>query len=513
MSVHPLRAAIEAAQEETGWPEPSPLPEGLPPVQEFSLDLLPGRLAPWIGDIAERMQVPADYPAAGAIVSLGAIVGRQIGIRPKRHDDWLVVPNLYGAIIGRPGLLKTPALQEVIRPLIQLEIEAKEVHADAIKEHEAHEKISKAREKLNSVKIIKDLKAKRDPAGIIHDLLADNDTGEWPARRRYLVNDSSVEKLGAILAENPRGVLVFRDELIGLLRQMERDGHEQDRAFYLETWNGNGRFTYDRIGRGTIDIEAACVSVLGGTQPGPLAAYQEAMAHTGAGDDGLMQRFQVLIWPDVNAKWRNVDRYPDREARERTAEVYSRLDLIDAKAIGAKVEEGSIPALRFDAEAQREFDHWRGRLETRLRSGDLHPALEAHLAKYRSLLPSLALLCHLADGCVGSVGAVSWARAEAWGEYLETHARRVYDSVIRADLCGARTLGEHLRKGELGDAFQLRDVYRRGWSGLGSRPAAAAAVQVLLDLDWLRAEEIGRAGSGGRPTVRYLVNPRTRQSK
>ena len=33
-----------------------------------------------------------------------------------------------------------------------------------------------------------------------------------PKRMRYLLFDTTVEKIGEILAENPRGVLVFRDE-------------------------------------------------------------------------------------------------------------------------------------------------------------------------------------------------------------------------------------------------------------------------------------------------------------
>lgn len=84
-----------------------------------------------------------------------------------------------------------------------------------------------------------------------------------PQRRRYVVNDSSVEKMGEILSANPNGVLVFRDELTGFLRSLEREGQEVGRAFYLEAWNGTGRFTYDRIGRGTVDIEAYCISILG----------------------------------------------------------------------------------------------------------------------------------------------------------------------------------------------------------------------------------------------------------
>ena len=44
-----------------------------------------------------------------------------------------------------------------------------------------------------------------------------HDQTEPPARRRYLTNDSTVEKLGELLNQNPNGVLCYRDELTGLL--------------------------------------------------------------------------------------------------------------------------------------------------------------------------------------------------------------------------------------------------------------------------------------------------------
>jgi putative DNA primase/helicase len=509
-----LRRLIEAAPswqpEAAGWPDPAPLPEGLPDVQPFDPALLPDGLRPWIEDIAERMQAPMDYPAVGAMISAGSVTGRQVGIRPKRHDDWTVTPNLWGGIVGRPGLLKTPTLQEACRPLVRLEIGAKQAFERAAAEHEGRREIARQQKKLREARIAKDLKAKRDPAGILHDLLADGEDDQPPARRRYLVNDSSIEKLGEILNQNPRGVLIFRDELVGFLRAMERDGHEQDRAFHLEAWNGTGRFTYDRIGRGTLDIEAACTSVLGGIQPGPLTAYLEAMAHAGAGDDGLLQRFQLLVWPDVARTWRNVDRAPNREARQAAAGIFEQIDRLDPLAIGAEQDgDGGIPYLRFEDEAQAAFDGWRGGLEARLRDGSLHPAMEAHLAKYRSLVPSLALLCHLADDGRGPVGILALERALAWAEYLESHARRVYDAVIRGDLCAARALGEHLARGDLPSPFRVRDVYRPGWTGLSSPETAAAAVAVLVDLDWLQAEDTAGSSPGrGRPTVRYHINPK-----
>src|SRR5262249_42706040 len=73
------------------WPPPLPLPKALLSVPAFNMDLLPTAFAPWISDIAERTQCPADFVAMGAVVSAASVVGRQIAIRPKRQDDWTVV--------------------------------------------------------------------------------------------------------------------------------------------------------------------------------------------------------------------------------------------------------------------------------------------------------------------------------------------------------------------------------------------------------------------------------------
>src|SRR5262249_34854389 len=132
-----------------------------------------------------------------------------------------------------------------------------------------------------------------------------------PTERRYIVNDSTVEKIGEILNQNPRGLLLFRDEITGFLRTLDREGHESDRAFYLEAWDGRGSYVYDRIGRGTIHIKSVTLSILGGIQPGPLSLYLRQTISGGTSDDGLMQRFQLLVFPDVSKEWKNVDRWPD----------------------------------------------------------------------------------------------------------------------------------------------------------------------------------------------------------
>ena len=49
---------------------------------------------------------------------------------------------------------------------------------------------------------------------------------------------------------------------------LDRAGREGERAFCLQAWNGDTGHTIDRIGRGTIHVEACCMSMLGGIQPG-----------------------------------------------------------------------------------------------------------------------------------------------------------------------------------------------------------------------------------------------------
>jgi putative DNA primase/helicase len=320
-----------------------------------------------------------------------------------------------------------------------------------------------------------------------------------PVYRRYETNDPTVEKLGELMNQTPRGLLVYRDELVGLLHTMDRAGHEGDRAFYLEGWVGNQRFTYDRIGRGTLEIDAVCLSLLGGIQPGPLQEYISQAAGGGAGDDGMLQRMQLLVWPDVSSKWENHDHYPSTEAKTAVYEIYKRLDAITPNITR------DVPGLRFDEAGQQSFDAWRAKLEHRLRNEDMPDEFASHLGKYRSLMPSLALLFHLIDTPnAGAVGAQHAARAIAWCEYLESHARRLYAQRLNPAMAAAIRLSKRLK--DLPEVFTARDVYRKGWQGLDS-DAVGLALPVLVEFGHLIRREGEKTPDGGRKAARYLKNP------
>lgn len=491
----------------TVWPQPQPLPADLPAVPLFDFACLPESLCPWVQDISERMQCSPDYPGVGAIVALGSLVGRKIGIRPKRHDDWLVVPNLWGCIVGRPGLMKTPALEQALLPLRRLTAEALAKYQVEIESVQVSTFIEAQRKKVAERKIAACLKKGDENAAREEAESALRGSDASPLLRRYEVNDSTVAKLGELLAENPNGLLIHRDELVGLLRSLDKEGNEEARAFYLEAWNGTGSFTFDRIGRGTVRVESNTVSLLGGIQPDLLTGYVREAVRGGVGADGLLQRFQLAVWPDTSKDWRNVDRWPDTKARTEVFAVFQHLDGLTAEKAGADTS-GGIPFLRFASNAQDRFDLWRADLETKLRNDTEHPAFEAHLAKYRKLVPALALLSHLANRETGPVSASALNKALLWSNYLEAHARRIYSAVLRPDTAAARELVKHLQRGELPDRFTLREVYRKGWAGLGTKEDAEAATEILCDLGWIRPNaETGR--TPGRPaSPTFEMNPK-----
>ena len=67
------------------------------------------------------MPCPPDFVAVALLVALGAVIGARCSIKPKRRDDWIVTPNLFGGGVGQPSTLKTPAFQSVFKFLNRLE--------------------------------------------------------------------------------------------------------------------------------------------------------------------------------------------------------------------------------------------------------------------------------------------------------------------------------------------------------------------------------------------------------
>lgn len=495
--------------EDEDWPDPLPIKAELLPVEPFNILLLPEPLQAWVADIAHRMQCPIDQIAVPAIVIISSLIGARCGIRPKRNDNWLVIPNLWGGIVGKPSTLKSPSLAEIMKPLNNMEANARAKYEDQLNNYIVESEFNKLAQAALKKQMEKELaKPKGEITEEQKQTYKNFEQIEKPVCKRHKTNDASVEKMGELLSENPRGLLLFRDELIGLLASWDKSGQESDRAFYLESWNGYGSHTSDRIGRGTTHCDNMCVSILGSTQPTKLSGYLHK-AIRNIENDGLMQRFQLLIYPDDIKDWQHIDVIPNKSEKERVFNLVERIAELDFSLFGASLEEdNAIPYFHFSKDAQVLFDAWLTDLELIKLRRDEEDIIVEHLAKYRKLMPALALIFHildLVDGkASGQVTVQSAERAAAWCDYLESHARRIYGMVLDKTYATS-ALSKKIKKRSLKNGFTVREVYRKGWSMLTTTEDVQDACDELVDAGWLREQYIESLFGKGK--IVYLINP------
>src|SRR5262249_55533718 len=114
----------------------------------------------------------------------------------------------WTAIVGESGTAKTPAFKLVMRPVRERQRKALGCHDEAMREHEAD--LARWEKEQAAWK------------------RTDGDGGEPPRKpppppaERYVVSDTTVEALAPILLENPRGLLLARDELAGWIGSFDR---------------------------------------------------------------------------------------------------------------------------------------------------------------------------------------------------------------------------------------------------------------------------------------------------
>jgi hypothetical protein len=476
------------------WPEPEPLGSELPPVPAFDANLLPESLRPMVEDVAERMQVPLDFPAVAVVATLAGLCGRRAVIQPKAADaSWTVVPNLWGAIVASPGTMKSPVISTITAPARAIEEEWRSEYENAMREHADAKVLADVQMNAWKQRATQACKKGESPTPPpTQDL-------DEPSPRRLITGDSTFESLHQLLAHNPGGVLVLRDEVSGWLAGLDRQGRESERAFYLECWSGDTGFTIDRIGRGSIHVAHCCVSFFGGFQPARMRAYMADALKDGPSNDGLIQRFQLLVWPDPRQDYKFVDRPANVGAIKAAETVYRRIASMDTE---------NPLRLRFASDAQQLFNAWLTDVEIRMRADDMSPFMQAHLSKYRKLMPAVAVLFSLADGETHSVSLRHTQQAASLCDYLEAHARRVYSSRISPERLAAMSLTKKLTKGwkRKEGRFTIRDVERNDWSGLETPESVRAAVRVLENSGWLRRDQ--NKAERGRPSEAYIINPK-----
>ncbi|EEF79991.1 YfjI family protein [Methylophaga thiooxydans] len=503
------------------WGEPGEIKTSTPRVARMTEDLMPTPLKDWLKDVSHRMQTPADFSTISAVVMFASVIGSACSIRPKQEDSWEVIPNLWGACIGQPSvMLKSPSMQEAMSMLEKLQAHYGE-------EYEHQKSQFKADELERELKLkdierrMKDLARGKGITGTVEaDAMAvlktdyaeiSKELEQTPQRRLFKTNETTVQSMTLIQEQNERGILVFRDELVALLLNWDKEQNADERGYFLEGWNGNGTYTDMKISRGLTEAKNICISLLGGIQPDKLKRY--LLQAIKGNNDGLLQRLQLAVWPENPDSWSLVDQKPNYEARDHVEVILFKLAECDFKKLGANENsEKNRPFFRFDVQAQKIFNDWLTELQTQKIPQEDNPLMLEHFGKYRSLMPSLSLIFHCLDSIdssyIGPIKASSAQLAVRWCDYLESHARKIYSMIDKDEEQAAIILSKKIEAKALANPFTAKTVYNKGWYGLKDRVEVEAACRVLIDQNWLQIEAREPNSSGGRrPLPIYRINP------
>jgi hypothetical protein len=479
------------------WPAMGALP-GSAAVPEMPLEMVPAAMREWVGDLAAVAHRPVESIATAAISALSALAGNRYWLRPL-GGDYMVPTHLWALNIAPPGAKKTSILGDATQMLLDVEkgyadTYKPEVFANMAKRERIEAKIAKVKKSLA-----------KDSEGVAESELTElrEELENIPkGPRRLITQDATSEKLLDLVRENPAGIAVVRDEIVGVLEATTKKGQEGARTMYLQGADSNP-YTQDRIGRGTIAVDRLTLTLVGAAQPGAIQPYVEEAR--GGRADGLLQRFQLTVWPGDRKTWTRPTGAVSKMAKARVSML--------AAWVSWHIRDSKEPLVIEPHDDAREFFlAWRDKAELRLCvGGDLAQTSEAfrsHIAKHQRTMQALAAIFQLIEDAdknrkPQSVSLTNAELAARWCEFLEVHARRLYGEDTDPGSAPARRLASKIRDGQVTHGMPLREIARKDWGGLRGDDLSSA-VATLESLNWVRTAE---ETTGGRPSKRILLHP------
>lgn len=453
------------------------------PFQPFPVDALPEAVAGFVSDSAEALGCDASFVALPLLVGLASAIGNSRRVQLKR--GWLEPAILWGAIIGESGSTKSPALELALRAMRERQRKAMREYAEALAAYV--KEYLKYKRKLTAWKRSKLVGDPPEPP-------------QAPTCERFWTDDVTIEALAKLLQDNPRGLLVIRDELAGWLHfdRYSANGKGGEAAKWLEMFGGRA-LVVDRKTSGTIYVPQAAVSIVGGIQPGILARYV-GQEHR---DNGLLARLLLTMPPRRPKVWTDWDIDPRSEAG--IAGIFDALHDLE-------------PATNTDGEPRPAIVHltadgkqaWIAFYDAHnVEAADLCGDLAAAWAKLEGYAARFALVHHLVRRAAGEnvgdeIDAVSIAAGVKLSRWFAHEARRVYAVLGETEEDRARRqLIEWIER--RGGAVTVRELTHSFGHYRGQTSEAKADLDALAEAGFGAWEYLAPGPKGGRPSARFVL--------
>jgi hypothetical protein len=393
----------------------------------FPLDIYPTEIQNYLIECNRTLDSSIDYMGAGLLWMLSILVGNSMKIQVKK--GWDECCTIWVTVVGKAGVGKSPSINNVIRPLIQANSREIREYQKRFREWDEYDKLSK-KEKEQRPEV------------------------QCPIKKQFIVNDVTLEALVELHEENPNAVGVFKDELAGWIKDMNKYRAGSDLEFWLSTFSNQPAALNRKTVKNTY-VHSPIIPVLGGIQPAVLNQIFTDEYR----DNGFSDRM-LLCYPDIQ-----VEMYNDNELSEELIDWYHNyIGELHAHIKNSLIvfdEEREIKPhlIPMDNAAKAEWKRINNKITIMQNSDNESEFTKSMLPKQKTYVPRFALLLSIIDAYANGeeltrpIDAATMIKAERLSDYFITMSKKVkVDSmaynVIReaANVKGAATPKERCKQ-------------------------------------------------------------------
>jgi hypothetical protein len=367
----------------------------------FPIDIFPQPIQSYILECNETLDSSIDYMGCSMLWLISVVVGNSIQIEVKK--GWNETATIWLAVVGKAGLGKTPSIHNIIKPLLSANNKEIKNYIKQSEKFEYYDKLS-AKEKKEHEEIHK------------------------PNKTQFIANDITIEALVELHQENKNSIGVFKDELAGWFKDMNKYREGSDLEFWLSTWSGKAISLNRKTAKSSF-VDKPLVSVLGGIQPSILNAFYTEDNK----DNGFMDRM-LLSYPDLD-----IEKWNDKEMNYDTIQWYydsiiSFYEIIKHKVVEYDDDGDIKPKMAIiGQDAKKEWIRVFNEYTSIQNSDEENEYMKSMLPKQKSYLPRFALLINAFNSFFDDTGKMdaltiskeSILSAEKLSKYFIAMAKKI----------------------------------------------------------------------------------------
>lgn len=329
---------------------------------EFPIDIFPLRIQNYLIECNKTLDSSIDFMGCAMLWMVSVIVGNSLKLQVK--TGWIESVNLWISIVGKAGIGKTPSLSNILFPL----------------------------QKINNQEIKKYIKQFQKYEAYIYLDKKEKDVAEEikkPFKSQFIVNDITQEALIELHEENKNSIGVFKDELAGWFKDMNKYRAGSDLEFWLSSWSNKGIALNRKTAKSSF-VESPIIPVLGGIQPSILTNFFTEENK----ENGFIDRM-LTCFPELQ-----IDIYNDAEMSNEILTWYSDYMITFFQVVKFEItkynNENEIEPyiIKFSQDANKEWKRIFNDITNVQNNDTENEYMKSMLPKQKSYVPRFALIIH-----------------------------------------------------------------------------------------------------------------------